>query len=39
MEAGKHSAKFNAQDYTSGIYFYTIKADDFTSTRKILLVK
>ena len=39
MEAGKHSAKFNAKDYTSGVYFYTIKADNFTSTHKMLLLK
>ena len=26
MEAGKHSVKFNAKDFTSGVYFYTIKA-------------
>ncbi len=39
MEAGKHSVKFNANDITSGIYFYTIKADNFTSTRKMILMK
>jgi hypothetical protein len=38
-EAGKHSVKFNANDITSGIYFYTIKADGFTSTRKMILMK
>ena len=39
MEAGKHSVKFDATDITSGIYFYTIKADNFTSTRKMILMK
>ena len=39
MEAGKHSVKFDANDITSGIYFYTIKADNFTSTRKMILMK
>ena len=39
MESGKHSAKFNAKDFTSGVYFYTIKADNFTSTRKMMLMK
>ena len=39
MESGKHSAKFKAKDYTSGVYFYTIKADNFTSTRKMMLMK
>jgi len=39
MEAGKHLVKFNAKDLTSGVYFYTIKADNFTSTRKMMLMK
>lgn len=39
MEAGKHSVRFDATDITSGIYFYTIKADNFTSTRKMILMK
>jgi hypothetical protein len=39
MEAGKHSVKFDANDITSGIYFYTIKADNFKSTRKMILMK
>ncbi|MCU0344153.1 MAG: immune inhibitor A, partial [Ignavibacterium sp.] len=38
-EAGKHSVKFNANDITSGIYFYTLKANGFTSTRKMILMK
>jgi len=39
MEAGKHSVKFTANDITSGIYFYTIKSENFTSTRKMILMK
>jgi hypothetical protein len=39
MEAGKYSVKFNAKDFTSGVYFYTIKTNNFTSTRKMLLIK
>ncbi|MFZ1518486.1 MAG: M14 family zinc carboxypeptidase [Ignavibacteriaceae bacterium] len=39
VEAGKHSVKFDALDLTSGVYFYTIKADNFTSTKKMLLMK
>ena len=39
MEAGRHSLEFTAKDLTSGVYFYTIKADDFTSTRKMILMK
>jgi hypothetical protein len=39
MEAGKHLVKFNAKDFTSGVYFYTLKADNYTSTRKMMLMK
>jgi len=39
MRAGKHSVKFNAKDLTSGVYFYRIETDNFTSTRKMLLIK
>ena len=39
IEAGKHSVMFNAKDFTSGVYFYTIKADNFTATRKMILIK
>lgn len=38
-QAGEHSIDFNAAELTSGIYFYTIKAGDFSETRKMLLVK
>jgi len=37
--SGKHSVKFNAKDLTSGVYFYRIETDNFTSTRKMLLIK
>ena len=39
MESGKHSIKYNAKDSSSGIYFYRLKADNFTSTRKMLSIK
>jgi len=39
MEAGKYSIRFDGEDITSGVYFYTIKTDDFTSTRKMMLMK
>ena len=38
--AGNYSANFTAaSNLTSGIYFYTISAGDFTSTKKLMLVK
>lgn len=39
MEAGKHSVKFDAANLSSGVYLYTIKADNFTSTRKMIVTK
>ncbi len=39
MTSGKHSVKFSPKDTTSGIYFYRLKVDNFTSTRKMLLLK
>lgn len=38
--AGNYSADFTATSHmTSGIYFYTITADNFTDTKKLMLVK
>lgn len=37
--AGKYDVKFNASNLTSGIYFYTISAGNFTSTKKMTLIK
>jgi len=43
FEAGVHTVNLNGSDLSSGVYFYTIKADggseSFTSTRKLVLMK
>ncbi len=39
MKAGIHSVVFNATGFASGIYFFRIEADDFTATKKMLLLK
>jgi len=39
QEAGYYSIKFNASELSSGIYFYTLKADNFVETKKMTLVK
>ncbi|HEX2867783.1 MAG TPA: T9SS type A sorting domain-containing protein [Ignavibacteriales bacterium] len=39
QEAGVHSVQFNASDLPSGIYIYTLQAGQFTSSRKLMLLK
>ena len=39
MTAGTHTVQFNGSDLSSGVYTYRIKSGDFTSTRKMVLVK
>lgn len=41
QNAGSHSMEFNAGRFslTSGIYFYTLKAGGYVSTRKMIIVK
>jgi hypothetical protein len=36
---GEHNVIFNAEDLTSGIYFYCVKSGNKTVTRKALLLK
>ena len=38
-EAGDYSVSFDASELSSGIYFYTLRANNYTSTRKMLLTK
>jgi hypothetical protein len=37
--AGNHEVEFIAKDIPSGIYFYTLSAGNFTSTKKLILLK
>lgn len=39
QNAGAKEIEFNASNLTSGIYFYTIKAGDFTDTKRMVLIK
>lgn len=38
-QAGYYEIQFNASELTSGVYFYKFTAKDFTSTKKMLLLR
>jgi hypothetical protein len=37
--AGTYEATFNASQYSSGVYFYKLTTDNFTETKKMLMIK
>jgi hypothetical protein len=37
--AGEYTVQFNAAGLASGVYYYRLKANGFTSTKKIVLIK
>ncbi len=39
MEEGYHEVQFDAGDYASGVYYYRLKTSEFTSVKKMLLLK
>ena len=39
MNPGNHKVKFDASGFPSGIYFYSIKASEFHSVKKMLLLR
>ena len=39
MNPGNYSFEWNAENYSSGVYFYRIKAGDFTAVKKLVLLK
>ncbi|KAF0215444.1 MAG: hypothetical protein FD178_1728 [Ignavibacteria bacterium] len=39
MSAGSHAVKFNASNLSSGIYLYRLKAGNFVSIKKMILLK
>jgi len=39
FDAGYHSVKVNAGDYSSGVYFYSIEAGDFKSVKKMIVLQ
>ena len=38
-EAGKYDVEFNSQGLSSGVYFYRLQTEGFTSTRKMVIMK
>ncbi len=38
-QAGIYTVEFNASNFASGIYFYTMKSGDFNAVKKMVLVK
>jgi hypothetical protein len=38
-EEGSHVAYFNGENLSSGVYFYTIQAGNFSETKKMILMK
>jgi hypothetical protein len=39
QDAGYHTVTWNASNVASGVYFYRIEANDFTSTKRMILMK
>lgn len=39
VHAGNHQARFDASGLPSGVYFYTLDAGDFTTTKRMLLIR
>lgn len=37
--AGKHTRTFNAENMSSGIYFYTLSTNNFIKSKKMILIK
>jgi hypothetical protein len=39
QNAGIYNVQFDGTNLASGTYFYTIKADNFTETKRMLMIK
>jgi hypothetical protein len=39
MIAGEYKYDFNASNLNSGVYFYTLRGDNFSETKKMMLIK
>jgi len=39
LTAGSYTVDFDASNFSSGVYFYSLRSGDFTATKKMMLVK
>ncbi|HMQ79470.1 MAG TPA: T9SS type A sorting domain-containing protein [Ignavibacteria bacterium] len=39
VTAGSYSVEWNAEKYNSGIYFYVLKTDNYSESRKMIVIK
>jgi hypothetical protein len=39
LQAGYYEAELNASNYASGVYFYRLEAGDFSSVKRMILIK
>jgi hypothetical protein len=39
LSAGSHQVVWNAEGYSSGVYFYRLRAGAFIQTKKLILIK
>jgi len=37
--AGNYTVTFNAEELSSGVYLYQLRANDYISTKKLILLK
>ncbi len=39
LQPGTYSVDWNASEYPSGVYFYRLQTDNFTDTKRMLMIK
>lgn len=39
LSSGTYNVNWNASDVTSGVFFYTLKTENFTETKKMMLIR
>ncbi len=39
LQEGSHSYQFNGMNLASGVYFYSLKAENYSATKKMILIR